>query len=69
MPTTNASGIYLLPALRPGVYSLSVEASGFRKAVVNNIELVVSDNKAQDVTLEVGSVSDTDQRRGHARPD
>ena len=57
--TTNASGFYILPALRPGRYNLTVEASGFSKASVNDIELVVSANVAQDVKLEIGQVSET----------
>ena len=55
--TTNASGLYVLPALRPGLYTLTVEAAGFAKTAVNEIELVVSANVAQDVTLEVGQLS------------
>ncbi len=50
--TTNASGDYVLPALQPGNYSLSVEASGFRKAVVEAIELDAAANISQAVTLE-----------------
>src|SRR5436305_6130334 len=45
--TTNASGLYVLPALRPGVYTLSVEAAGFSKTTVTDIELAVSANVAQ----------------------
>ena len=32
--TSNATGDYVLPALQPGTYSLTVEATGFRKAAV-----------------------------------
>ncbi len=32
---TNPSGDYVFPALQPGTYSLTVEAAGFRKAVVD----------------------------------
>ncbi|HEY2013597.1 MAG TPA: TonB-dependent receptor, partial [Bryobacteraceae bacterium] len=56
--TSNASGLYVLPALLPGVYTLTVEAAGFRKTSVNGIELVVSGSLAQDVTLELGQVSE-----------
>ena len=55
---TNASGDYVLPALQPGNYSLSVEASGFRKAVVEAIELDAAANISQAVTLEVGQVTE-----------
>ena len=33
--TSSSSGNYTLPTLQPGIYTLSVEASGFRKSVVN----------------------------------
>jgi hypothetical protein len=64
--TTNASGLYVFPALRPGGYTLSIEAAGFAKAVVNDIQLVVSANLAQDVTLEVGRVSETVEVKANA---
>jgi hypothetical protein len=57
--TTNTSGEYVLPALQPGSYSLTVEAPGFRKAVVDAIELDAAANMSQAVTLEVGQVTET----------
>ena len=45
--TTNTTGDYVLPALQPGNYSLTVEASGFRKAAVEGIELDVASNVSQ----------------------
>ncbi|MDR3698869.1 MAG: TonB-dependent receptor [Candidatus Sulfopaludibacter sp.] len=56
--TTNSSGVYVLPALRSGVYTLNVEAAGFSKSIVTGIELAVSDNKTQDVTLDVGKMTE-----------
>src|ERR1700686_2413865 len=55
----NASGIYVLPVLRPGTYTLTVEAAGFSKSVVTGIELAVSANISQDVTLDVGRLTET----------
>ena len=40
--TSNASGDYVLPALQPGTYSLTVEATGFRKARIDGIELAAA---------------------------
>jgi hypothetical protein len=57
--TANASGIYVLPVLRPGTYTLTVEAAGFSKSVVTAIELAVSANVSQDVTLDVGKLTET----------
>src|SRR5581483_703789 len=56
---TNASGDFLLPFLVPGTYSLSAEAPGFKKFVRPQIELRVSERITIDVTLEVGSASDS----------
>ena len=55
---TNASGLYVLPALRPGTYTLTVEAPGFSKTTVTDIELAVSSNVAQDVKLEIGKLTE-----------
>ena len=57
--TTNSSGVYVLPVLRPGTYTLTVEAAGFSKSVVTGIELAVSANISQDVTLDVGKLTET----------
>jgi Carboxypeptidase regulatory-like domain len=56
--TSNTSGLYVLPALRPGTYTLSVEAAGFSKTTVTDIELAVSASIAQDVKLEVGKLTE-----------
>jgi hypothetical protein len=56
--TSNASGDYVLPALQPGTYSLNVEATGFRKAAVDGIELDAAANVSQSVTLEVGQMTE-----------
>src|SRR5262252_7857429 len=40
--TTDDAGGYLITQLPPGTYSLSAEASGFRKSVANNVTLEVS---------------------------
>ena len=57
--TSNANGDYVLPALQPGTYSLTVEASGFRKGVVDGIELDAAANVSQGITLEVGQLTET----------
>lgn len=56
---TDASGVYTLPLLRPGQYTLTVNAAGFKQAVRSNITLTVGQNAGVDVTLEVGQTSDT----------
>jgi hypothetical protein len=57
--TVNSNGLYVLPVLRPGNYTLTVEAGGFAKSVVTGIELAVSANISQDVTLDIGKLTET----------
>jgi hypothetical protein len=56
---TNGSGIYAVPPLNPGKYSVSVAAPGFKVAVENNLELRSSDRKAVDFKLQLGTSSET----------
>jgi hypothetical protein len=57
--TSNSTGDYVIPVLQPGNYSLAVEASGFRKAVIAGIQLDAAANVSQSVTLEVGQLTET----------
>ncbi len=56
--TASSTGEYVLAALQPGAYSLAVEAPGFRKAVVNGLQLDAASNMSQSVTLEIGKVAE-----------
>lgn len=56
--STSTSGEYVFPVLQPGTYSLTVEAPGFRKAVVEGLELDAAANMSQAVRLEVGQVTE-----------
>ncbi len=55
---SNDAGNYVFPALPAGLYTLTAEIDGFRKAVVNNLKLDVAATVAQDLTLEVGDIAD-----------
>lgn len=59
--TTDAGGRYFVTALPPGGYTLSVEASGFKKFVQQNFTLVVSQQATIDVQMEVGDLSSSVQ--------
>src|SRR3954454_13647775 len=50
------AGIYLLPTLPVGNYSLSVEKQGFRTNVLTGIEIRVALTQTLDVRLDVGDV-------------
>src|SRR5258708_20064658 len=56
---TDDTGSYLFSNLVPGEYAISVEASGFRKAVLTPQRLSVGDVMREDVTLEIGQVTET----------
>jgi len=54
---SNESGSFLTPFLAPGQYQMTVEATGFKKFVRQNIQLQAADRVRLDVRLEVGEVT------------
>ncbi len=56
--TSNESGRYSIPFLIPGQYVLTVEASGFKQFVRQNVELQISQTSGLDVRLEIGSITE-----------
>ena len=56
---TDEHGLYVAALLPVGRYSVTVEATGFKKAVRTGIVLNVDDRVAANFTLELGSVSET----------
>jgi hypothetical protein len=56
---TGADGEYTVTLLPIGTYSVTVEASGFKKFQTQNIKLSVNDRLRVDATLEIGSISET----------
>jgi len=64
--TTNESGIYLVPALQPGVYTLKAERQGFRAVERANIEVLVGSANRISITLDVGQLTDVVEVTGGA---
>src|SRR2546426_2052933 len=58
---TNQSGDFLFPFLIPGPYSLTAEASGFKKSVRPSIVVRVNERIAIDVTMEIGATAESVQ--------
>jgi carboxypeptidase family protein len=56
--TTDSEGNYTAPFLNPGSYSITVEASGFKKYTRNKQELQVGQTATIDIQLEVGSANE-----------
>lgn len=54
---TNTEGFYTFTALEPGTYTLSVEKEGFKRYLQNDLAVTVRQNLRVDVSLVLGSVS------------
>jgi len=57
--TTDSSGTYSFPGLSVGAYRITAEATGFKKAVRDNVALNVNDNVSINIALEVGDTTQT----------
>jgi len=57
--TTNAEGIYNAPNLLPGNYQATISADGFQRAIQNGIVLTVGAQQVLNISMKVGSVSQT----------
>src|SRR5215469_11050574 len=64
--TSGSVGEYVFTALPPGLYTLSVEKTGFTTAVMSGISLNVYQRASVDVVLQVGQVSQRIEVKGSA---
>lgn len=55
--TTGETGDFTFPLLPAGTYAISVEASGFSKAIVSSVMVQVTQTTKVPVTLEVGAAT------------
>ncbi len=58
---TSSAGEYSAPALQPGTYSVSAEATGFSKSVTAAFTLAVDQTARVNVALKAGAVTETVQ--------
>ncbi|MFN0112758.1 MAG: carboxypeptidase regulatory-like domain-containing protein [Blastocatellia bacterium] len=56
---TSSDGVYTFTSLIPGNYTLSVEASSFKKSVKTDINLSPSETRGMDIEMAVGATSET----------
>ncbi|MGH9584248.1 MAG: carboxypeptidase-like regulatory domain-containing protein, partial [Bryobacteraceae bacterium] len=56
---TDRSGVYRIPELSPGTYSLTAGRTGFRTFVSSHLILEVNQEAKVDITLQVGPVRDS----------
>lgn len=52
---TSGGGLYRFPTLPVGVFKISVQATGFKSANIENVVLTVGQVVTQDIKLEVGA--------------
>ena len=57
--TTSDSGDYVFAALTPGLYRITVEASGFKKSVKEDVRLSVGETQEFKFSMETGGAQET----------
>ncbi|MFN0083802.1 MAG: carboxypeptidase regulatory-like domain-containing protein [Blastocatellia bacterium] len=57
--TTASNGVYTVPAISAGQYTLTIEARGFKKAVVQDAQVLAATPATVNVTLEIGAATDS----------
>jgi len=58
---TNTDGLFSVPALPAGSYSVTVSLSGFKTAVINDLRVAIGAPISVKATLEVGNLEETIQ--------
>src|SRR5437764_10479746 len=56
---TTGEGLFTIPYLTAGTYSVAAELSGFKKSVRSGIDVRIGDRLVVDLTLEVGQLEET----------
>ncbi len=56
---TSDSGIYVFELVPPGPYRVDVEATGFKKKIVTNVQALVAKATEVNVQLEIGAVTES----------
>src|SRR5437867_3004282 len=56
---TTGEGLFTIPYLTPGTYTVAAELSGFKKSVREGLEVRIGDRLVVDLSLEVGQLEET----------
>lgn len=56
---SNADELYTIPFLPPGPYSMTAEASGFKRYVQSGIQIGSDTRVSQDIPLAIGTASES----------
>jgi hypothetical protein len=57
--TTSNAGAYTIPALGVGVYTITIEARGFKKTVISDVKIDAATPATANATLEIGAQSES----------
>jgi Carboxypeptidase regulatory-like domain/TonB dependent receptor len=57
--TTTSAGTYNISSIIPGIYTVTVQAKGFKSTTKRDIAVVANQENVADINLEVGSVAET----------
>jgi carboxypeptidase family protein len=57
--TTNGEGIYNFNALPPSLYTITVEKSGFKHKILENISVIAEQSNAVNIQIEIGQATET----------
>ena len=55
---STSDGAYSIPFLKPGMYNISAELSGFRKTLQTNVQLEVGQTRAINFELQLGALTE-----------
>jgi Carboxypeptidase regulatory-like domain len=56
---TGGNGVFTVPALGAGAYTVTVSAAGFKQAVINNVKLDAGVPASVRITLEIGAANES----------
>ncbi|MBZ5625047.1 MAG: carboxypeptidase-like regulatory domain-containing protein [Acidobacteriia bacterium] len=56
---TNDAGVYTVPFLLPGTYTVKATVTGFKQATHEKVEVHVGDKVQVDLKLEVGAITES----------
>ena len=65
---TDANGVYSVNRLAPGLYTIIVEKSGFKKNTVSDVSVNAETPNSVNITLQIGQVSETVTVNGDELP-